>query len=372
MFSEKNMQRLKSLFEALALGAVISAGCACSRPELCDSQATEATRNLYKRIEALAELGVMFGHQDDMMYGHAWAYEEGRSDVKECCGSYPAVFGWDLGGIETDDSVNLDGVPFDKIRSGIAMAHSMGAINTVSIHMRNPVTFGSSWDSKSTTTVADILPGAEFNARYASWLGKAASFLKSIKDADGNNVPLIFRPLHENSGGAFWWGCLQCTPEEYQALWKYSVAYLRDSCGLHNVIYMYSSDVVRDKEDFMSRYPGDRWVDMLGIDAYHRQQDWDYKSGCENMLGMLATVGKEHKKPYAFSETGLESVPDPEWWTKWLLPAISGKGLSYVLVWRNSEKMPEHFFGPWKGCVSEEDFRRFAMEANVLMLNDIQ
>lgn len=351
--------------------------CACTATsqadhKLCDPDATQAATQLYERIFLLAERGVMFGHQDDMMYGHAWEYEQGRSDVKECCGSYPAVFGWDLGGIELCWDKNLDAVPFEKIRNGIAQAHAMGAVNTVSIHMRNPVTGGDSWDSKDTTTVRDILPGGPANATYNTYLERAAQFLLSIKDNDGKNVPVIFRPLHENSGGAFWWGCIQCTPEQYKDMWKYTVSYLRDTCGLHNVIYMYSSDIVRDRDHFMSRYPGDEWVDMLGIDAYHRQQEWDFASGCERMLTMLSEVGREHGKPYAFSETGLESVPRSDWWTGSLLPAVNGKGLSYVLVWRNSSTMPEHFFGPFKGCVSEEDFARFASQPNILMLNDLQ
>lgn len=352
--------------------ASVLCSCTASEPALNDTNSSESAKALYSKIFTLAERGVMFGHQDDMMYGHAWSYEEGRSDVKECCGSYPAVFGWELGGIELDDTLNLDGVPFGTMREGIRKAYSMGAVNTVSIHMSNPVTLGNSWDSKSKTTVEQVLSDESIRARYASWLSKTAAFLSSIKDDNGDNIPLIFRPLHENSGGAFWWGCIQCTPEQYKQLWKYTVSYLRDTCGLHSLIYMYSTDVVKDEEDFMSRYPGDEWVDMLGIDAYHRQQDWDYESGCERMLTMLAKVGNERNKPYAFSETGLEGVPDAKWWTGSLLGAIQGKGLSYVLVWRNSNMMEDHYFGPFKGCVSEEDFKEFAASDTVLMLDDIQ
>jgi len=43
-----------------------------------------------------------------------------------------------------------------------------------------------------------------------------------------------------------------------------------------------------------------------------------------------------------------------------LLPVIRGKGLSYVLVWRNAHDRPTHFFGPWHGHASEPDFRKFA------------
>ena len=75
---------------------------------------------LLHRLRALQEQGCMFGHQDDPFYGINWAYEPNRSDVLETCGDYPAVMGFDLGGIEMGDSKNLDSVPFDRMRSEMA------------------------------------------------------------------------------------------------------------------------------------------------------------------------------------------------------------------------------------------------------------
>jgi mannan endo-1,4-beta-mannosidase len=41
-----------------------------------------------------------FLHQDDLAYGWVnWKYKTKRSDVKDT-GDYPAVYGWDLGGLE--------------------------------------------------------------------------------------------------------------------------------------------------------------------------------------------------------------------------------------------------------------------------------
>lgn len=324
-----------------------------------DAEATEATRIFYENLSLTAQQGVMFGHQDDLLYGHSWSYEPGRSDVLECAGAYPAVFGWELSGLEVQDSVTLDGVPYELIRKGIREAHAMGCVNTISIHWRNPVTGQSAWDSKYKDTVAKVLNDPEVSALYDLWVDRLAEFLSSLTTEDGNLIPVIFRPLHENSGGAFWWGCIQCTPQEYKDLWIRTVARLRDVCGVHNLIYMYSTDIVKGEDDFLSRYPGDEWVDMLGIDAYHRQQEWDFHQGCQMMMNMLSSVGHRLGKPYAFSETGLEGIPDENWWTQWLLPAIQDKGLSYVLVWRNAWNMDTHFFGPWKGCSSESDFVDF-------------
>lgn len=81
-----------------------------------DKKATQETKNLYLNLQQLAKQGVMFGHQDDLAYGMNWKYEPGRSDVKDVAGDYPAVFGWDLGHLELKSAVNLDSVPFDKMR----------------------------------------------------------------------------------------------------------------------------------------------------------------------------------------------------------------------------------------------------------------
>ena len=78
---------------------------------LSDKNATPETENLYQNLILLQEKGFLFGHQDDLAYGVKWRYEEGRSDIKDVTGDYPALYGWDLGGIEHQKSNNIDGVP---------------------------------------------------------------------------------------------------------------------------------------------------------------------------------------------------------------------------------------------------------------------
>jgi len=77
---------------------------------LVDSLATDETVALFTNLRTVSETKVLFGHQDDLAYGIGWVAEAGRSDVKEVCGDYPAVYGWDLGDIQNE--ANLDGVNF--------------------------------------------------------------------------------------------------------------------------------------------------------------------------------------------------------------------------------------------------------------------
>ena len=114
-----------------------------------DPQATPETRALYRNLFRIADEGVMFGHQDDVLYGHDWKYEEGRSDVRECCGDYPAVFGWELGGLETGADRSIDDVPFAEITRLLCAAYGRGAVNTVSWHPQESRVGASAWDGKN-------------------------------------------------------------------------------------------------------------------------------------------------------------------------------------------------------------------------------
>ena len=88
-----------------------------------DKNADPKTIALYHNLQKLRQKGIMFGHQDDLCpYGVGWQYENGRSDVKDVTGDYPAVYGWELGEIEIDQPQNLDGVPFDLMKNLFARA----------------------------------------------------------------------------------------------------------------------------------------------------------------------------------------------------------------------------------------------------------
>lgn len=347
---------------------IFSAACVafavgCCRPPvghaMVDAAATEETRALYSNLFGVTDRGVMFGHQDDTVYGVGWSYEEGRSDVKSVAGDYPAVYGWELGGLELGWEANIDQVPFGTMKRHIEDAYARGGVNTISWHPHNPESGLTAWDGHTTTAVAGILPGGENHAKYLMWLDRVAAFLGSLEGAGGEPVPVIWRMFHEHTATGFWWASWQCTPAEYIALWQFTVGYLRDEKGLHNLIYCYSPDIIRDRDHYLERWPGDEWVDMLGLDAYHRQDEWDFLSGADRMLSVLTELGAEKGKPTAFTETGLEAIPDPHWWTGQLLPVIGDKPLSYVLVWRNAYQRPNHWFAPYPGSVSAEDFVEF-------------
>ena len=87
-------------------------------------------------------------------------------------------------------------------------------------------------------------------------------------------------------------------------------------------------------------------------------------------MRLLNHISSFKNKPFAFTETGLEcNTSQPQWWTKNLAASFIGLYPAYVLVWRNQSL--NHFYGPYPGCVSEEDFKNFVAADNILLESEI-
>ncbi|GAA0562546.1 glycoside hydrolase family 26 protein [Chitinophaga japonensis] len=339
-----------------------------AQPGPADAAATPSTRQLYARLQALRQRGIMFGHQDDMAYGVGWKYIHNRSDVKDACGQWPAMYGWDLGHLELGSPHNLDSVPFDSMRAYIRTVHERGGVNSISWHSNNPVSGGSTWDTSLAVTA--ILPGGSSHAAYTAWLDKVAAFMGSLRAADSSLIPVIFRPFHEHTGSWFWWGQRHCTTTEFRTLWQFTVNYLGAVKQVHNLLYAYSAADFSDAARYLERYPGDAFVDIIGFDLYQYGSAAQYRQQLEQRLQVLAQVAAAHHKIPALTETGLERIPEPNWWTQTLLPALQPYPLSYVLVWRNGR--PDHYYAPFPGQASAADFKKFRADKRTLFLPDLQ
>lgn len=81
--------------------------------------------------------------------------------------------------------------------------------------------------------------------------------LRRLADAD---VPVLWRPLHEAEGRWFWWGAKG--PEPFKTLWRLLHRRLTGHHGLHNLVWVFTGSADPDW------YPGDAFVDVVGLDAY--------------------------------------------------------------------------------------------------------
>lgn len=342
-----------------------------------DKEATQETVNLFRNLQKLSRDHTLFGHQHATEYGHGWSGEEGRSDVKSVTGSHPAVIGVDFLGFSgmPPDAVQRTK---DDLRKNVIDTYNRGGITTIAWHFLNPVSPGGfRWnDSESLPAVKYIIPGGEAHDKYKQILDGIGEWADSIKGADGKLVPVIFRPYHEFDGGWFWWGKPHCTREEFISLWRFTVSYLRDSLGVHNFLYAFSPDnMFNTREEFLERYPGDEWVDMVGMDNYgDLGRDRHDIARAAHKLKIVSDYAIETGKLAAFTETGLESIPDTTWWTETLLKTMKTGDvrLCYVLVWRNDVRSPTHYYAPFPGHPSVPDFLKFYNDPYTLFENDLK
>jgi hypothetical protein len=364
-------QAVRLLMFCIILGFV----CKTSAQKLdlpADKKATKETVQLYRNLKKLAVNGFLFGHQDDLAYGVNWKNQQNRSDVKETAGDYPAVYGWELGRLEIDASVNLDSVPFVKMKQWIKQGYSRGGVITISWHLNNPLTGKSAWDAAPAGSVAAALPGGKSNNLYKSWLDKVANFMKSLKGKNGEYIPVIFRPFHELNGSWFWWGGSNCTATEIQELYRFTEKYLRDQKGVHNVLYAFNTDRFATKEAYLERYPGDEYVDVVGFDIYQKADilsNDKFLAELDNSLTILADIATTKNKILALTEFGFNQLPDPEWWTEILYKALAHHPVAYVLAWRNAGRKSTdeiEFYAPYKGQASEQNFKKFYQLERVL------
>ncbi|MBS1673687.1 MAG: S-layer homology domain-containing protein [Actinobacteria bacterium] len=335
---------------AAPAGAAASAGPAAP-VDLVDGDATPATRSLFSSLQDLRGKGILFGHQHDTDYGTTFSAPDGASsDVKAATDDYPAVFGFDTLIIEGKEKPGVAGASGEQnaltLANSIRQAHDLGGIATLSAHMPNFATGGDFYDTSGDTLRA-VLPGGAKNADLNAFLDLIAVAATHATDANGVAIPIIFRPWHENAGSWFWWGAAFGTPGEYAELYRYTVEYLRDLKGVHNLLYAFSpgGGFGGNADQYLRTYPGDDFVDVLGYDTYDAAADSTFLGGLVSDLGMISDLADARGKISAFTEFGITGgvMPDGQnknvHWYMDVLNAIKAdpraSRSAYMLTWAN-------------------------------------
>ncbi|NPD87008.1 T9SS type A sorting domain-containing protein [Lentimicrobium sp. L6] len=324
---------------------------------LANVDATRETRNLYYNLQQLSSHHLLFGHHDVTAYGVNWTGEANRSDVKDVCGSYPAVASWDFMGIAAGNNASED-------KSRVEFFHNQGGINTFCWHYDNPFGGDFYWENNpypDSNVVTSLMPGGFNHESFVSSLDKIAQFCKTIKGSRGESIPIIFRPWHEHNGDWFWWGESHCSIQEYKELWQYTVDYLIEEKQVNNLLFSYSPDVFINKAKYLQRYPGDEYIDILGFDDYQDVKNESTLDKFQEQLIYVVEMAEERNKIAALTETGLERITKDNWFTTFLEePIISdevSKKIAYAVVWRNAST--SHFYAPYPGHSSVPDFQDF-------------
>jgi mannan endo-1,4-beta-mannosidase len=343
-----------------------------------DKKATKETKALYKNLRKISRSNILFGHQHATEYGHGWYGDANRSDVKSVTGSHPAVIGVDFSGLSGRPKEAIEKTK-ESLRKNIVDTYDRGGVTTVAWHFANPASKGGFYwvDSVSAPAISLIKVGGSHHEQYKEILQTIGELAHSVKGKDGKLAPMLFRPFHEFDGDWFWWGKSHCSKEDFVSVWQFTVSYLRDSLGIHNFIYTFSPDNNFTTEaEFLERYPGDAYVDMVGMDNYGdfgRYGKYNLEAGIKK-LKIVSDYALKTKKLSALTETGLESIPNTTWWTETLLKTLQTEKLrlAYVLVWRNDSRSPTHYFAPYPEQASVADFMKFYNAPYTLFEGDLK
>jgi len=198
------------------------------------------------------------------------------------------------------------------------------------------------------------------------------SFLKNLKTDDGVYIPIILRPYHEHTQGLAWWGVSSCREEEYIDLWRMTVHYLKDSLDIHHLLYAISPQDVETASEYFNRYPGDDYVDILGLD-YYRTYSTANLPDFRKALDMLGKEAARKGKVAALTESGNNGIPIKTWWTDFLYDAFvyseHSRKIAWALVWRNANT--NHYFAPYPGEPSTANFIEFYNKPDTYFENDL-
>jgi len=234
-------------------------------------------------------------------------------------GKAPAIMGYDFMNYRYTSGSGLQ-------QTEEAIAHAdRGGLVTFCWHWRDPSRITDKFYSNETGFQIPIANGALDTAnpvfeQINADIDQIAGELKRLEDA---GVVVLWRPLHEASGGWFWWGRPRAdgiAPAYAQVLlWRHLFDRLTNHHQLSNLIWVWNGQGA-------AWYPGDAYVDIVGMDIYDTPRSYG------SQIGKYAEAGNYslQVKPVALTENS--NIPDPDkmaedgaWWL-WFVVWNDGTG----------------------------------------------
>ena len=188
---------------------------------------------------------------------------------------------------------------------------------------------------------------------YKTMIRDIDAIAKQLKILEADDIPVLWRPLHEASGGWFWWGAKGA--ENYIKLYKLLFDRLQNHHGLKNLIWVWNGQSPE-------WYPGDEYVDIIAYDSYPA------KNKHTTVLAELEKIQSAtfERKIAAISENG--TLPDIEkiaetklpwtWFCTWC-GDFTVKGRTYSEDYTSLEKFKSFYANDYLITRDElPDFRK--------------
>ncbi|HUA38560.1 MAG TPA: glycosyl hydrolase [Candidatus Sulfopaludibacter sp.] len=213
------------------------------------------------------------------------------NEIHDRTGHWPALLGVDYagrGGISTEA----------PDRAAIEYWQGGGLV-TVSTHLYDPArathsAFGGLRDKDVDLNIL-LEPNSEAHARWLRELDRVAAGLQELQT---NGVVVLWRPFHEMNGNWFWWDGKD--PATFKKLWRQMFDYFTKTKGLDNLLWVYAPNHGTNTAVY---YPGNRYVDLVGLDAYTDFVDTNHIFGYPAVARL--------PKPFGFTEFGPHGPSNP-------------------------------------------------------------
>lgn len=205
---------------------------------------------------------------------------------------YPAVLGLDLLGI-------VEGWDNASVEQAIKW-HENGGIVTLCWHWGKGIKKPREFYTKRTDFSLKKALKNKNSALYKGLIEDIDMISKAIKPLCEKDVPVLWRPLHEASGGWFWWG--HSGAKAYKELWQIMYDRMVNYHRLDNLLWVWNGQNPK-------WYVGDDMCDIIGDDPYYMYNKREYyeKDVC-NKERFAAAYNTSKSKIIAMSEN--DFVPD--------------------------------------------------------------
>lgn len=186
------------------------------------------------------------------------------------------------------------------------------------------------------------------SGRYDAYIRQWATDVKRLR------LPIVLRLDHEMNGGWYPWSekANGNSRGEYSAMWRH-VHGIFDAVGADNVIWLWSPNVTQFPQaiPLADLYPGDRYVDWLGLVGYYRTVIPGKRASFDNTyrLSLQRLQAIDGDKPIVLSEVGCTENGGKK--VEWMTSFFAGLAAHPEIVgftWFNEDVISTPFGGTKK------------------------
>jgi mannan endo-1,4-beta-mannosidase len=163
-----------------------------------------------------------------------------------------------------------------------------------------------------------------------------AAIINEFVDDNGKPIPFIFRLWHEWEDSWMWWGAKYVSAEDYKRFFILTENTIKQYAPKAQILWAYCSDRYRNtEEEYMERYPGDDYVDIIGFDDYAIGRSKENWTAAVNRAALVCKIAKARHLATGLFETNNNKRKIPNYYTNHLNRMLKAKDvrLGIVQIW---------------------------------------